>query len=63
MNKKLDMKDINDINIFNRSYVKYDYVDMHPSVMNGVLSGAIYFFNHNPGNRNIMACAQKKRTI
>jgi hypothetical protein len=38
-------------------YCTYDYMDIHPMVINGALSGSVYFFTHNPGNRNVFTCA------
>lgn len=44
-------------NIFQDSYCQYDYIDIHPAVICGPVSGSIEFFAHNPANRNTFCVA------
>ena len=37
------------LNLYESYYTVYNYIDMHPSCINGAISGSIYFYNHNPG--------------
>jgi len=50
-------------NIFDYAYCIYNYIDIHGTVTLGALSGCTYFFGHNPGQRNVMTCAMKKRVV
>ena len=50
-------------NIFDNTYCKYDYIDIHQSQICGVISGTIIFSTHNLATRNIFTIAQKKKAI
>ena len=51
------VKDLLCSNIFINTYGNYNYIDIHPAVERGALSGSVYNATNNPGNRDVMVNA------